>query len=104
MTRSPSSKAGKTTSPTKTEKEVNTRPWANTFETVTAVARYQFPRPSAIIAESDPTWVARSIRLRRDGLLLKALGWGFEPQITRLGGGCPFRARLPERCAEALSH
>src|SRR2546427_7033875 len=24
------------------------------------------------------------------------LGWGFEPQITRLGGGCPFRARLPE--------
>src|SRR2546428_13170259 len=23
------------------------------------------------------------------------LGWGFEPQITRLGGGCPFRARLP---------
>src|SRR2546427_3286306 len=32
------------------------------------------------------------------------LGWGFEPQITRLGGGCPFRARLPERCAEVLSH
>src|SRR5207244_8453144 len=25
------------------------------------------------------------------------LGWGFEPQITRLGGGCPLRARLPER-------
>src|SRR3989442_2963880 len=24
------------------------------------------------------------------------LGWGFEPQITRLGGGGPFRARLPE--------
>src|SRR5439155_303932 len=33
-----------------------------------------------------------------------AIGWGFEPQITRLGGGCPFRARLPERCVEVMSH
>src|SRR5207247_11452046 len=33
----------------------------------------------------------------------RTLGWGFEPQITRLGGGCPIHARRPEHGDDGLS-